>query len=464
MREAYDAHGIRWIKNSHLGGDVMGKGSKDRSALQTLAPGLTHFTRRRLLKSAAAIAPAAILPSGFAGVAFPGPGVSATETSPAQSQTPAKNPPWYGFNLLEYFSTDPDWMKYFPYKNDGMFLESDFHWIRDWGFNWVRLPMDYRFWTGPDLFTINEKRIEPIDRAIRLGEQYGIHVNICLHRAPGFCILDTMDEELTGIAVTKEKTSVFYDSRTLDAFVHQWSFFTDRYKGIPSKRLSFNLVNEPIVPPSAAELAELQQRGSAKTTDFFNSEMLLRHAKDYTRVAKAAADAIRTCDPQRLVITDGYPGGGLPIADLFGTGMLQSCHTYNPVQLTHHQCEWVRGILTGSEPLPTWPLKDDKGKIICDRQSIATTFHPWAALSTQGVPIHFGEMGCYKHTPPEVVLAWFNDTLDTLGELNSGWALWNFRGPFGVLDTERPGTKFEDWRGHKLDRPLLTLLQKKRRA
>ena len=125
-----------------------------------------------------------------------------------QSPLP-KNPRWYGFNLLEYFSTDADWMKYFPYKNDGMFLEDDFRWIRDWGFNWVRLPMDYRFWTAPDLFTIDEKRIEPIDRAIRLGEKYGIHVNVCLHRAPGLCILDTMDEKLTGIAVTKERTNVF---------------------------------------------------------------------------------------------------------------------------------------------------------------------------------------------------------------------------------------------------------------
>jgi endoglucanase len=70
-------------------------------------------------------------------------------------------------------------------------------------------------------------------------------------------------------------------------------------------------------------------------------------------------------------------------------------------------------------------------------------------------------MGCYKHTPPDVVLAWCDDTLDVVGGINSGFALWNFRGPFGVLDTERPGTKFEDWRGHQLDRNLLTLLRKK---
>jgi hypothetical protein len=37
------------------------------------------------------------------------------------------------------------------------------------------------------------------------------------------------------------------------------------------------------------------------------------------------------------------------------------------------------------------------------------------------------------------------------GELNYGWALWNFRGPFGVLDTDRPGTKFENWQGHQLE-------------
>jgi len=198
-------------------------------------------TRRRLLKSAAAIASAAILPSGLAAAALSA--KSGPESNPSQTAAPARNPRWYGFNLLEYFSTDADWTKYFPYKNDGMFLEDDFRWFRDWGFNWVRLPMDYRFWTAPDLFTIHEKQIQPIDCAIRLGGKYYIHVNICLHRAPGLCILDTMDEKLTGIAVTKEKTDVFTDPHTLDAFVHQWTFFADRYKGIPSQRLSFNLVN-----------------------------------------------------------------------------------------------------------------------------------------------------------------------------------------------------------------------------
>ena len=367
---------------------------------------------------------------------------------------PAKNPKWYGFNLLEYFSTDPDWMKYFPYQNDGMFREDDLRWIRDWGFNWVRLPMDYRFWTdSQDLFKIHEENVIPIDRAIRLGEKYGIHVNVCLHRAPGFCVLDTLDEALTGIHITKEKTSVYTDSKTQDAFVYQWTYFADRYKGISSNKVSFNLVNEPLDLPIAMET---EKAGETKPGQ--------RHLNDYVRVARAAIEGIRKHDPQRLVITDGYAGGTAVISELIDTRVMQSCHTYSPAPLTHYQCEWARGMLTGSEPEPTWPLKDSKGKVISDREILTRTFQPWGELAGQGIPIHFGEMGCYKHTPPQVVLAWFSDTLTMLGELQTGFALWNFRGPFGVLDTERPGTKYQKWHHHQLDRALLSLLQQKMKS
>jgi endoglucanase len=432
----------------------------DLAESNTSAPGSISLTRRTLLKSAAAVASASLFPFEFVEAAFGSQNTSATKLASSAPKAPAKNPRWYGFNLLEYFSTDPDWMKYFPYKDDGMFPEDDFRWIRDWGFNWVRLPMDYRFWTDPqDHFKIYEEKVVPIDRAIRLGEKYGVHVNVCLHRAPGYCILDTMNESLTGIHITKETTDLFTDPKTQDAFVYQWTYFADRYKGISSEKLSFNLVNEPIIQPTTAELQELAKAGVTRPEDIFKSAVMQAHAKDYVRVAKAATDGIRKHDPQRLVITDGLVAGNVPIPELFDTGIMQSCHTYNPMPLTHYQCEWARGFLTGSEPIPTWPLKDSNGKVICDRNTLTNTFQPWEDLAPVGIPIHFGEMGCYKHTPPQVVHAWFSDTLGVLSGLNTGWALWNFRGPFGVLDTERPGTKYEKWHNHQLDRALLDVLQ-----
>jgi len=38
--------------------------------------------------------------------------------------------------------------------------------------------------------------------------------------------------------------------------------------------------------------------------------------------------------------------------------------------------------------------------------------------------------------------------------------MWNLRGPFGVLDSERQDVAYEDFKGHKLDRKMLELLRK----
>lgn len=368
-----------------------------------------------------------------------------------------KNPAWYGFNLLEYFSTDPDWMKYFPYKGDGMFREDDFLWIRDWGFNWVRIPMDYRFWTDAnDVMKIYERKVEPIDRAVRLGDKYGVHVNISLHRAPGFCVLDELDPVLTGIHITPEKSSIFSDPTMMEAFIQQWTFFANRYKGIPSDRLSFNLINEAYLPLTAAEKDRV--KGGGKEAEEVQRESAARGEKAYVRVADTAIEVIRGIDPQRLIVSDGYATVG-PVADLIGTGVVQSPHYYYPGALTHHECEWARGWVEKGGLAPTWPLRDEQGKVIADRRTVQESVRPWHDLERQGVQIHFGEMGCYKHTLPSVVHAWFRDALDAMAELHAGFALWNFRGPFGILDTERIGTKFEDWHGHQLDRRLLKILQ-----
>ena len=58
-----------------------------------------------------------------------------------------------------------------------------------------------------------------------------------------------------------------------------------------------------------------------------------------------------------------------------------------------------------------------------------------------------------------MVLAWFRDVLEILTEHNIGYSMWNLRGAFGLLDSGRDDVAYEDWRGHRLDRELLGLLQ-----
>ena len=83
---------------------------------------------------------------------------------------------------------------------------------------------------------------------------------------------------------------------------------------------------------------------------------------------------------------------------------------------------------------------------------------PWLEMMGKGVGVHVGEWGAYSYTPHEVVLAWMRDCLDNWKQANMGWALWNLRGDFGVLDSHRSDVTYEEIKGHLLDRSMLDLL------
>ncbi|HWB59339.1 MAG TPA: cellulase family glycosylhydrolase, partial [Chthoniobacteraceae bacterium] len=84
---------------------------------------------------------------------------------------------------------------------------------------------------------------------------------------------------------------------------------------------------------------------------------------------------------------------------------------------------------------------------------------PWLALAAKGVGIHVGEWGAFNHTPHDVALAWMRDCLDNWRTAGFGWALWNFRGSFGILDSGRKDMDYENFEGHQLDRKMLDLLR-----
>src|SRR5688572_32100006 len=80
--------------------------------------------------------------------------------------TPQKLPRWRGFNLLGMFN-----QAFSP----GSFEERDFASIASLGFNFVRLPLDYRFWTDPNDWTrIRDNVLGQLDWAVMLGQRYGL--------------------------------------------------------------------------------------------------------------------------------------------------------------------------------------------------------------------------------------------------------------------------------------------------
>ena len=87
--------------------------------------------------------------------------------------TAEKLPRWRGFNLLE---------KFFLTRERQPFLEDDFRLISKLGFNFVRLPMDYRCWIKDGNWEeFDEAALREIDQAVAWGGKYGIHVSINFH-------------------------------------------------------------------------------------------------------------------------------------------------------------------------------------------------------------------------------------------------------------------------------------------
>ena len=89
------------------------------------------------------------------------------------------------------------------------------------------------------------------------------------------------------------------------------------------------------------------------------------------------------------------------------------------------------------------------------RETLNKNWQPWMKL---GRTVHIGEFGCHNRTPHEVALAWLEDQFTIFAENGWGWSLWNLYGSFGVLDSGRDDVKYEDFKGHKLDRRMLELL------
>jgi endoglucanase len=327
---------------------------------------------------------------------------------PAQTAIPR----WRGFNLLEMFTT----------RSDGNFREDDFRWIAEWGFDFVRLPMCYLLWVEEgDPFRISEPALANVDRAIELGRQYGVHVCLNFHRAPGYSVNREREEPF----------NLWKDQAALKAFCFHWELLAERYRGTSSERVSFNLVNEP---PNATE------GGMTRA--------------DHERVMRAGVAAIRAIDPQRLIIIDGLSWGREPCPELLDLGIAQSCRAYDPMGISHYRASWVGGE---NLPEPTWPGARDH-RDSWDRAKLAEHYEPWAELARQGAGVHCGEGGAFNKTPHDVFLRWLRDVLEILTSHSIGYALWNFRGSFGVLDSGRQDVDYEDWHGHSLDRELLELL------
>ena len=337
----------------------------------------------------------------------------------AEGDTPPVVPDvgsWRGVNAVSMF--------YSPWnKTDdcayGRYLESEFALFKKCGLNFARLPIDYRFFVSAyDWEHWLEDGLEKVDAAVEYGRKYGIHVNLCLYRAPG------------KIAYPAEKgtNAVTRDPVALEAFKRIWREFARRYKGIPNSELSFNLVNEP----SFSE-------------------------KDFIHVFGETVDAIHKVDPGRFIILDGNRTATVPVPYFFNVPLTgQAFRGYAPHQFSHCGV-WYGGARPGTVH---WPKSaDDKeAQWVVDGQAKMLAKQD---CIPKGYPVMIGEFGCYAKMDHESCLKWMEAGFREWRKRGYGWAIWDYDGPFGFVDSGRPDAEYIEIDGRKIDRKMLELLRQK---
>ncbi len=320
-----------------------------------------------------------------------------------------KLPRWRGFNLLNHYSST--W-------SNRPFEEREFRLIHDWGFNYARLPLDYRTWTVEgDWNRIDETFWRDIDRALEFGRQCGIHICVNFHRAPGYCINPPVEPQ-----------SLWTSEEAQAICARHWAFVAKRYRGIHNRELSFDLFNEP--------------KGLDNAT--------------YYRVAKILCEAIHREDPDRLIICDGNEAGTIPVPELIPLQVAQSTRGYQPFELTHYKAPWVKDIGSMGFPVPTWPMPDGYDQARHWRECV----EPWKALEARGVGVMVGEWGVYNQTPHDVMLRFAESVLGNWKKAGWGWALWNLSGDYGPLDSKRSDVVYENVDDCFTDLSYLELLRR----
>ena len=333
--------------------------------------------------------------------------------------------PHYGFNFQWMFSWRPGAL---PKEPDLKALD----FLAGHGFNFVRIPTDYRFWTntsgpdGPDYFHPDEDIFCYIDSYLQACRERGLHLSLNQHRAPGYCIN----------ANHLEKHNLWTDEVAQNAFIFLWQTFARRYQGIPAGALSFDLLNEPPNP------------GQYDLT-----------RENHAALMRRTFTAIHEVDAQRPITIDGLGGGHMAMPELADLGATHSGRGYQPMALSHYNAPWWDGHKGLSEP--AYPGLNWFWTI-WNKDALREFYQPWREAEAGGARVHIGEFGCFNETPNDVALRWFGDLFALYKEFGWGYALWEFQGAFGIVDHGRPGTRYEEYCGYKVDRALLDLMLESR--
>jgi len=318
----------------------------------------------------------------------------------------------HGINASEWFAQSAT--DYSTARTDRYTDAADIALMAKVGFDNVRLSIDptpLQGWPrGAD--DLNADFLGRIDKAVDTMLANGLAVTIDLHPESSY----------------KEKVRTTSDG--VDRFVMLWRRVASRYAMRDPERVFFEIMNEPEVSDP------------------------YRWASIQARVAAA----IREAAPHNTIIATGPNWSG--IADLLTQqsladgNVIYNFHFYEPIEFTHQGAGWGAGWWSYTHNIPYPPDESAMPDVLLEVPDPAARYaleHYWLdhwdgrrirmqidAAAAWGrehnAPLICNEFGVYReHSDEQSRTNWIRDVRAAFEADGIGWAMWDYRGGFGVV-------------------------------
>jgi endoglucanase len=190
----------------------------------------------------------------------------------------------------------------------------------------------------------------------------------------------------------------------------------------------------------------------------------------WNRLVERVIHQVREAEPTRVIVlgsnrwqsVDTFADLRVPSGD---PNILPSFHFYTPMALTHHGASWTKvgeykgpvrypgrtvdeEDLAGLAPDLVRALRGDTRPFDTDEMERRLA-GPLALAKKTGLRLYCGEWGCLPSVPRSDRLRWYADLRAVLEGYDIGWATWDYKGGFGIVDND----------GHE-DRGLIDTLLK----
>ena len=303
-----------------------------------------------------------------------------------------------GVNLGGWFSQ----CDYSRERLDNFITERDFAQIAAWGFDHVRIPIDYNLIQNRDGSMI-EEGLARIDRALALCEKYGLHTVLDLHKTQGFSFDAGEKEE--GFFRNEDDQEKFY--AIWDCFARRW--------GDRADRLMFELLNE----------VTFQE-----------------YLPAWKRISRECVRRIRAYAPEVTVLLGSYNWNSartLPELDAPYDGhVIYNFHFYEPISFTHQGAYWMADTMD----LSLRYRYEDSG---VSRDWFEDFLRPaLEKAEREGTELYCGEYGVIDVVPPEEAVKWFRDLHAVFERHGIARSLWSYKEmDFGLQDQRMDGVREE---------------------